>query len=193
MFVAYAIGSALLFGLLYGETVLARSGSFSTALLCSGVTVVFMLASFLAPRSFFRYTSKDVAPIVMTRVVTRAGISSAIVILMSVLIVLLSRVIEVSFLSEIYFYTLMAVLLFHGLGGAFADHVIYLQRTGQYNSNQLAAILLLVTLMLFVLALYFFSFDLSPTGPPHALGRDLIAITTALVGYGWAIYGMAHH
>jgi hypothetical protein len=71
--------------------------------------------------------------------------------------------------------------------------VIYLQATRQYNSNQLAAILLLVTLLLLVLVLYFIAFDWAIPRDAYVHLRDLTMITLVLLAYGRAIYLMAHH
>ena len=62
-------------------------------------------------------------------------------------------------LEEMYMYTLIAVFIFYGFAGAIASHVVYLQQTKQYNSNQLVAVLALVTLLLFVLILYLVALD----------------------------------
>ena len=100
---------------------------------------------------------------------------------------------SVALIEELYVYSLVAILLFHGLGGVIAAHVVYLQATKQYNSNQLAAVLLLITLLLLVLVLYFIAFDWAIPRDAYIHLRDLTMITLVLLGYGRAIYLMAHH
>jgi uncharacterized membrane protein YczE len=70
---------------------------------------------------------------------------------------------------------------------------MYLQQTHQYNSNQLFAMLVAVTLLLFTLILYFLAFDLARPPDLHAYARDLIAITLTLIGYGRSVYLLARH
>jgi uncharacterized membrane protein len=90
-------------------------------------------------------------------------------------------------------YTLITVFIFYGFAGAIASHVVYLQQTKQYNSNQLVAVLALVTLLLFVLILYFVALDWAMARDAYVHLRDLTLITLILVGYGRAVYLMAHH
>jgi formate-dependent nitrite reductase membrane component NrfD len=88
---------------------------------------------------------------------------------------------------------LIALFLFQGWGEVVTRHVMYLQQTHQYNSNQLVALLISVTLLLFILILYFLAFDLARPAELHAYLRDILAITLVLVGHGRALYLMAHH
>ncbi len=96
-------------------------------------------------------------------------------------------------MGELYLFTVMALSLFQGFGEVIPRHVIYLQQTRQYNSNQLFAMLVAATLILFSLILYFLAFDLARPPDFHAYARNLIAITLALVGFGRSVYLMAHH
>jgi hypothetical protein len=100
---------------------------------------------------------------------------------------------DVSLLEGLYVYSLVAGLLFHGLGGAVASHVVYLQQTKQYNSNQLVAVLVLITLILLVLVLYFLAFDWALPRDTSIHVRDLTLLTLVVLGYSRAIFLMAHH
>ena len=41
-------------------------------------------------------------------------------------------------------YSAVAIVIFHGLAGMYANHIVYLQVTRQYNSNQLLAVTMLL-------------------------------------------------
>jgi hypothetical protein len=61
------------------------------------------------------------------------------------------------------------------------------------HSNQLVAVLVLVTLILLVLVLYFLAFDWAIPRDASIHERDLTLLTLVLLGYGRAIFLMAHH
>jgi hypothetical protein len=96
-------------------------------------------------------------------------------------------------LGELYVYTLIGIFLFQAIGEVITNHVLYLQRTHQYNSNQLFALLAGIALLLFVMILYFLAFDLAQPPDLHNYVRDMLAITLVLGGYGRAVFLMAHH
>ena len=188
----YAICVSLGFGVLYVGTTLTRTQSPAMAWLFGAATFLAFLISFILPPRLFRYTNDDVAPRVMSQVITRAVVAALIVLALNVggWVVLSGGV---PLLEEMYMYTLVAILLFHGFGGAVASHVVYLQQTKQYNSNQLVAVLVLVTLILLVLVLYFLVFDWAIPRDASIHLRDLTLLTLVLLGYGRAIFLMAHH
>src|SRR5205823_9682763 len=100
---------------------------------------------------------------------------------------------DLPLLEELYGLTFGGVILFHGFAGPFAHHVVYLQQTNQYNSNQLAAVLIAFTLLLFILVLFFLNLDFGIARDAHVQRRDLLFLSSVLVGYGWSVYKVAHH
>ena len=128
----------------------------------------------------------------MSQVISRALVAALIVLTLNVF-AWFALEDGVRLLEELYGYSLVAIFLFHGLGGAISSHVVYLQQTKQYNSDQLVAVLVLVTLSLLVLVLYFLAFDWAIPRDAYIRLRDLTLVTLALLGYGRAVYLMAHH
>ncbi len=191
--ILYALLVSLGFGGLYVETALAHASTPSGALVVGAAAFVALLIAFLAPPGFFRYTTADLAPVVQTQVISRAIVASVIVIALNVGVWLVVAPNDMSLVEELYVYSLATILVFHGLGGVIASHVVYLQVTKQYNSNQLVAVLVLVTLLLLILTLYFIAFDWALPRDAYVHLRDLTLITLVLVAYGRAIYLMAHH
>lgn len=188
----YSLLASLGFGALYAETAFARSASLTTATLFGALAFVAFLVSFLVPPRIFRYTNDDFAPRVMSQVISRAAVA-AIVVLATNLGVWLTLGGSIHLLEELYIYSLVALFLFHGFGGAIASHVVYLQQTKQYNSNQLVAVLVLVTLILLILTLYFVAFDWAILRDDYVHLRDLTLVTLVFLSYGRALYLMAHH
>ena len=188
----YAFFVSLGFGTLYAETTFARTPSPATAGLFGAAAFLAFLISFILPPRLFHYTNDDSAPRAMNQVVARAVVAALIVLALNVW-VWLALAGDVSLLEELYVYSLVAILLFHGLGGAVASHIVYLQQTKQYNSNQLVAVLVLVTLILLVLVLYFLAFDWAMPRDAFIHVRDLALVTLVLLGYGRVIFLMAHH
>ncbi len=189
----YALIASCGFGALYAQTALAHAQPTSSAVLVGMLALIAFAISFLVPPRLFRYTNADVAPVVLSRLMARGTTAAAIVLATSVAVWLIVGRDSVALVEELYVYSLVAVVLFHGFGGVIASHVVYLQATQQYNSNQLAAILLLVTLLLLVLVLYFVAFDWAIPRDAYVHLRDLTTITLVLLAYGRAIYLMAHH
>lgn len=180
------------FGLLYAETAFAQTRAVVLAIVIGVVAFVAFLISFLVPPRIFKYTNDDPAPRVQTQVIMRAVVATAIVFVLNVVVWLVLRR-GVPLLEEMYMYTLVTVFIFHGFAGAIASHVVYLQQTKQYNSNQLVAVIAMVTLILLVLILYFVALDWAIERDAFIHLRDLTLVTLVLVGYGRAIYLMAHH
>ncbi len=181
------------FAALYFETALAHSQSPATAAGIGAFVFITFAISFLAPPRLFRYSKADAAPRVMAQVMSRASMASLIALAANVAVWLVLARGDIGLLEELYAYALVAILIFHGFGGAVASHVVYLQTTQQYNSNQLVAMLILVTLILLSLMLYLIAFDWAIAREPYIHLRDLTLIALILLGYGRAIYLMAHH
>ncbi len=188
-----ALVASLGFGVLYAQTALAHTGSPGAAIAIGVFVFIAFVVSFLVPPVRFRYSNADVAPRVMSQVMASAISASAVILAANIVVWILIAPEDVGLLEELYVYSLMAILLFHGFGGAIASHVVYLQQTHQYNSNQLVAVLVLVTLLLFVLILYFLAFDYAIPRDASIHVRDLTTITLVLLAYGRAVYRMAHH
>jgi len=188
----YAFCASFGFGVLYAETTFARTQTPASAVAFGAGAGIAFLISFILPPRLFRYTNTDRAPRVMSQVLARAIVAAGIVLALNAL-VWLAFMDGVPLLEELYVYALVAILLFHGLSGAVASHVVYLQQTQQYNSNQLVAVLVLVTLLLLVLVLYFIAFDWALPRDASIHLRDLTLVTLVLLGYGRAVYLMAHH
>ena len=191
--ILYALITSLGFGALCAQTALAHTQSPATALAVGALVLVAFLIAFLVPPRFFQYTNADVAPAVLSQLMARAIAAATITLATNVAVWLIVGRDSVALVEELYVYSLVAILLFHGFSGVIASHVVYLQATKQYNSNQLAAILLLVTLLLLVLVLYFIAFDWAIARDAYVHLRDLTMITLVLLAYGRAVYLMAHH
>ena len=191
--ILYALVASIGFGVLYAETALAHARSTPMALAVATFALVAFAISFLVPPRFFRYTHAEIAPIVLSRLMSRGVTAAAIVLMMNLVVWFFVGQTTVALVEELYAYSLVAIFLFHGFGGVIASHVVYLQATKQYNSNQLAAVLLLITLLLFVLILYFVAFDWAIARDAYIHLRDLTLITLVLLAYGRAVYLMAHH
>ena len=189
----YALVVSAGFGGLYLETALAHTHSAAAAAVTGVLVAVLFAASFLLPPRFYRYENADVAPVVLSRLMSRGAWAAATVLVVNAAVWVELSPGNPAVVEELYVYSLAAILLFHGFGGVIASHVVYLQATKQYNSNQLAAVLLLVTLLLFVLVLYFVAFDWAIPRDTYIHQRDLTLLTLVLLGYGRAVYVMAHH
>jgi hypothetical protein len=191
--ILYALIASTGFGALYLETAYAHSQSLTTAVAIAAFAAVAFAIAFLVPPKLFKADNSEAAPIVLSKLMARGGVSAALVLAVNVGVWLLLGPGQVSLIEELYVYVLTALLLFHGFGGVVASHVVYLQATKQYNSNQLAAVLLMITLLLFVLVLYFVAFDWAIARDAYIHVRDLTLLTLVLLGYGRAVYAMAHH
>lgn len=188
----YAMLTAVLFAVLYAESVSIANASVVAPVM--GIVGVLFFASLALPRLIFKYTLEDIAPTVLARLMQRAAVGVALIgAAVALTLVVVSRFDDPDFLGEVYVFTLLAFLLFQVVGEVVTDHVLYLQRTHQYNSNQLFAMLLGMAVLLLVLILYLLAFDLAQPPNLHHVRRDILAITLALLGYGRAVYLMAHH
>ena len=188
----YALVSALLFALLYGET--ARAFSPSQAGVAALIAFFGIAASLYLPPFFFKYTNSEIAPVVLSRLMRRAAIGTTLALLVTILTYLvMGQFLNPALIGELYLFTLLSIFLFQAIGEVITRHVMYLQQTMQYNSNQLAAVLFGFGFLFFVLILFFLSFDFTRPPELHVYLRDILAITLVLFGYGRAVFLMAHH
>lgn len=188
----YALLIALLTASLYFTSVVAVSEAAALPAAIFAALVTF--ASIYLPRRFFAYHLENIAPTVLSRLMKRAAIGTVLVLALPTAVLAFSGGWNnPEFLGELYVYTLIGIFLFQAIGEVLTNHVLYLQRTHQYNSNQLFALLAGLALLFFVLILYFLAFDLAQPPDIHNYMRDMLAITLVLVGYGRAVFLMAHH
>ncbi len=188
----YAFLIALLYASLYATGALTVNPALAPI-----VAVIALIATFLSiylPRKFFAYDLEDIAPTVLQKLMQRAAIGTIFVLALPVIaLALLNAWSNPVLLGELFLYTLLGIFLFQGIGEVITNHVIYLQKTKQYNSNQLFAMLSGIALLFFVLILYFLAFDLAHPPDLNNYVRDMLAITLILGGYGRAVFLMAHH
>lgn len=188
----YALLIAILTASLYSVSVVTVNPA--VALPTATLAAVLTFLSIYLPRRFFAYHLENIAPTVLSRLMRRAAIGTALVLALPAAVLALSggRT-NPEFLGELFVYTLIGIFLFQAVGEVLTNHILYLQRTHQYNSNQLFAMLAGLALMFFILILYFLAFDLAQPPDMHNYVRDMLAITLVLVGYGRAVFLMAHH
>jgi len=188
----YPFAVSALFGAIIAELAAVRMPPLAAPLFAS--TFALWLASYLVPPRLFGYSNEQLAPLVLSALMRRAGVALACMDAASLVALAATGLwLDLPFLEEIYAVTLIGIVVFHGFGGPFAYHVVYLQETKQYNSNQLAAALIAFTLMLFALTLFFFNLDFGTARDGHVQARDLLLFSTVLLGYSWTIYKVAHH
>lgn len=152
------------------------------------------LASFLVPPRLFGYSNTDVAPLVLLQLGRRwvtATVLTLVATLVAALLAPWNRPAQLG--MELYVITLTAVIVFHALAGMYANHVIYLQVTRQYNSNQLLALTVLLVVLLIAIVLYGLAFDFAASREPYFYARDMLLVTLAVVGFGWHGFRIAHH
>lgn len=157
-------------------------------------TVALYLASFLVPPRLFGYSNTDVAPLVLLQLGRRwvtATVLTLVATLVAALLAPWNRPAQLG--MELYVITLTAVIVFHALAGMYANHVIYLQVTRQYNSNQLLALTVLLVVLLIAIVLYGLAFDFAANREPYFYARDMLLVTLAVVGFGWHGFRIAHH
>lgn len=188
----YAVLIALLTASLYANSVVAVNAALVP--LAAGLAAVATFVSIYVPRKFFAYQMEDIAPTVLQKLMQRAVIGTVLVLALPLSVLALTGGWNnPEFLGELYVYTLIGIFLIQAIGEVITNHVLYLQRTHQYNSNQLFALLAGIALLLFVMILYFLAFDLAQPPDLHNYVRDMLAITLVLGGYGRAVFLMAHH
>jgi hypothetical protein len=188
----YPVTVSALFALIYGEAVIVRLPNVLPFVLA--VTFLLWLLSYIAPQELFRYDNSQAAPVVLSQLMKRAALSVMLVLAAGIFVLAITGLwLDLPLIEELYAATLAGVIIFHGFGGPFAHHIVYLQQTHQYNSNQLAAVLIAFTLILFVLVLFFLNLDFAIVRDAHVQRRDLLMLSTLLVGYGWTVVKVAHH
>jgi hypothetical protein len=79
------------------------------------------------------------------------------------------------------------------MGGLMAEQANYLQRTNQYKSDQLLAVVVAMCVLFVLLTMYFLAFDLGTTRAPRIYERDMLVATLSVFGFGWFIYRLGHH
>lgn len=179
------------FGCLYGLTVGYHGGP---GALAGTVIGLVYLAAFVLPTRLFAYTDRDVAPAVLSQLGRRWVLATCLTVVAGAVAAWLTpwdRALQLA--EELYMYSLVAIVVFHGLAGMYASHVVYLQATRQYNSNQLLALTMLLVLLLVMLMMYFLAFDFAASRETYVYVRDMLLVTLTLVGFGWHGFRIAHH
>jgi hypothetical protein len=179
------------FGALYGYTTSFHGGS---GVAVGMVAAVIFAIAFVVPARLFRYNITSVAPVVLSQLGKRWLLASGLSLGAALLVAWATpwnRPLQLA--EELYMYSVVALVVFHGLAGLYADQVVYLQVTKQYNSNQLLAITMLLVVLLVVLTLYFLSFDFATNREPYVYVRDLALVTLTFAGFGWHAFRIAHH
>lgn len=195
MQIIHAIISSLSLAVLYGElTWYHTGGALPVTLLDAGLVFVGLLAAFLAPPRLFRYSNDMLAPAVLTQLSKRGVVAFLIVLLLSLITLALCwSNLSIQLVQELYAYTLIAGLVFFVLGQVYARHVVYLQATKQYNSDQLLIVTVVLTALMILLALYFLALDALLPRDAHVHIRNLLLLTVVGYGYGWHLYQIGHH
>jgi hypothetical protein len=182
------------FGLLYWEmaTGLERPNAGPVAILA----IVAYLLAFFIPQALFRFTLSEAAPAVMSQLSKRLGIAAAITLALGLLVAAIlvpGAPSAVPIVMEIYSATFMGLIIFHAMGGLMAEQANYLQRTAQYKSDQLLAVVVAMSVLFILLTMYFLAFDLGVARAPRIYVRDMIFGTLAFAGFAWVIYRLGHH
>ncbi len=195
MQISHAMLSSLGLAVLYGELTWHHTGgSVPLALLDGGLVFGGILLAFVAPPRLFRYSNDMLAPHVLTKLTNRGVLAFGIVLLLSLITLGLCWAnLSIQLVQELYAYTLITGLVFFALGEVYARHVVYLQATQQYNSDQLLIVTVALTALMILLALYFLAFDTLMPRDSHVHIRDLLLLTVVGYGYGWHLYQIGHH
>lgn len=186
-----ALSSAVGFGVLFGLTSGYHGGP---GWVVGALVGLLFLIAFLLPGRLFPYSNDDVAPAVLSQLARRWVLATALTLAAVAVaggMTPWGKAVQLG--MELYAYSLVAVVIFHGLAGLYASHIVYLQVTRQYNSNQLLALSMLLTVLLVVVTLYCLSFDLSVAREPYVYVRDMLAVTLALAGFLGHGFRIAHH
>jgi hypothetical protein len=183
------------FGLLYWEMA-SGLGAPNRAPLNAALAVAAYLIAFFVPQFFFRFSLADKAPVVLAQLSRRFAIAAALILAMNVAVAasLFAGLDDhVPAAMEVYSATVMGLIIFHILGGLMAEQANYLQRTAQYVSDQLLAVVVALCVLFVLLCMYFLAFDLGIARPPRIYVRDMIFATLAILGFSWNIYRLGHH
>ncbi len=188
----YALLIALLTASLYAVSVSSVNAAMTP--FAAALAALMTFISIYLPRKFFAYTLQDIAPTVLQNLMQRVLIGVVFTLSLPLAVLALTGGWnDPRFLGELFVYTLIGIFLIQIIGEALTNHVLYLQRTHQYNSNQLFALLAGLALLFFILILYFLAFDLAQPPAMRNYLRDMLAITLILGGYGRAVFLMVHH
>lgn len=189
--VIFSIG----FGILYWELSMGPAGAGVAPVWGIIAALAYALAFFL-PQALFRFNLKDNAGQVLAQLSRRFAVAAAITLLLNIAIAAqwlpnLEKPVPVA--MELYSATLLGLIVFHGLGGLMAEQANYLQRTAQYKSDQLLAVVVALCVLFVLLLMYFLAFDLGIAREPRIYIRDMVFGTLAFAGFGFFIYRLAHH
>jgi len=187
---------ALGFGVVYWEMAAGAAQFEESAPVIGLIAVLAYLVAFFVPQALFRYSLKDKASTVLAQVSRRFLVAAAVTLLLNVAIALIltsGNSKPVPIIMEVYSATLIGLIIFHALGGLMAEQGNYLQRTAQYNTNQLFSAVLGISILFILLLMYFLAFDLGTTRASRIYVRDMIYCTQAVAGFGWFVYRLAHH
>jgi hypothetical protein len=189
--VVFSIG----FGVLYWEMAVGL-GSPGKAPFLALLAVAAYLIAFFLPQSLFRFSMSDAAPVVLGRLSRRFGIAAGITLLLNIFVattLTAGTPGKVAVAMEVYSATLLGLIVFHVMGGLMAEQANYLQRTNQYKSDQLLAVVVVLCMLFVVLAMYFLAFDLGIQRAPRIYVRDMVFGTLSVSGFAWFIYRLGHH
>lgn len=184
------------FGILYWEMAQGAAGFEESAPIIGLLATVAYLIAFLVPQMLFRYSLEHVASTVLGQLSRRFAVAAAITLFLNVAIAAIlvrGNDLPVPIVMEIYSATVLGLFIFHALGGMMAEQGNYLQRTKQYNTNQLFTVVVALSVLFIFLTMYFLSFDLAVARAPRIYVRDMIFSTLAITGFGWFVYRLAHH
>lgn len=183
------------FAVLYSEMASGLSVSDNAPFIGLVAFLAYLIAFYL-PQPLFRFTLKDSAPIVLGQLSRRFAIAALVTLAFNTFLAgvwLPGRSDNVAIAMELYSATVLGLLVFHAMGGLMAEQANYLQRTNQYKSDQLLAVVVAMCVLFVLLAMYFLSFDLATQRPPRIYVRDMIFATLAVFGFVWFVYRLGHH
>lgn len=184
------------FGVLYWEMASGAAGFEESAPIIGLIATAAYLIAFLVPQRLFRFSLSDVASAVLRQLTRRLAIAAAITLLLNVVVAaILARATNqpVPIIMEVYSATVLGLLVFHLMGGLMAEQANYLQRTAQYKSDQLLAVVVAMSVLFVLLTMYFLAFDLAATRAPRIYVRDMIFSTLAVSGFAWFVFRLGHH
>jgi hypothetical protein len=184
------------FGILYSEMASGLAGFEESVPVIGLMATIAYLVAFFLPQTLFRFTLKDTAAAVMTQLSRRFAVAAGITLLLNIVVAaifLQGTDRPVAIVMEVYSATVMGLIVFHALGGLMAEQANYLQRTNQYNTNQLFATVLGLSVLFIFLTMYFLAFDLGAAREPRIYVRDMVFSTLAISGFGWFVYRLGHH
>lgn len=196
MNVAAQIVFSLGFGVLYWEMASGAAGLEESAPVIGLMATISYLIAFLVPQTLFRFSLSDVASTVLGQLSRRFAIAAGVTILLNLVVAAIlarSAIPAVPIIMEVYSATALGLVVFHALGGLMAEQANYLQRTAQYKSDQLLAVVVAMCVLFVLLLMYFLAFDLATTRPPRIYVRDMVFATLAVAGFVWLVFRLGHH